>query len=160
VGNTLQDFTVLPTDIFRQCVIRSSSVNKSPTSSPTDYVRRLSFRRWFLILSLYRSEQKKPFVDGFTDGICAPKKIFPLEIYRRIFISSVISWLTDGYKPSVNLSVSVWNTDRIYPYVKSSVSVAATVKCWQIKSVDKFICEWLKYRRNIFVCKGIGECYC
>jgi hypothetical protein len=34
---------------------------------------------------------KKPFADGFTDGICAPKKSFPLEIYRRIFIPSVIS---------------------------------------------------------------------
>jgi len=27
---------------------------------------------------------KKPFADGFTDGICAPKKSFSLEIYRRI----------------------------------------------------------------------------
>jgi hypothetical protein len=35
---------------------------------------------------------KKPFADGFTDGICAPKKKrFPLEIYRRICIPSVIS---------------------------------------------------------------------
>ena len=25
---------------------------------------------------------KKPFADGFTDGICAQKKSFPLEIYR------------------------------------------------------------------------------
>jgi len=24
---------------------------------------------------------KKPFADGFIDGICAPKKSFPLEIY-------------------------------------------------------------------------------
>jgi hypothetical protein len=41
----LQDFTVLPTEKFRRCVIRSSSVIFLPTSSPTDYVRRLSFRR-------------------------------------------------------------------------------------------------------------------
>ena len=41
----LQDFTVLPTDIFRRCVIRSSSVIYLPTSSPTEYVCRLSFRR-------------------------------------------------------------------------------------------------------------------
>jgi hypothetical protein len=27
---------------------------------------------------------KKPFADGFTDGICVPKKSFPLEIHRRI----------------------------------------------------------------------------
>jgi hypothetical protein len=34
---------------------------------------------------------KKPFADGFTDGICPQKKKrFPLEIYRRIFIPSVI----------------------------------------------------------------------
>jgi hypothetical protein len=32
---------------------------------------------------------KKPFADGFTDGIYAQKKRFPLEIYRRIFIPSV-----------------------------------------------------------------------
>jgi hypothetical protein len=32
---------------------------------------------------------KKPFADGFTDGICVPKKKrFPLEIYRRIFSPS------------------------------------------------------------------------
>jgi hypothetical protein len=33
---SLQDFTVLPTEIFRRCVITSSSVNYSPTSSPTE----------------------------------------------------------------------------------------------------------------------------
>jgi hypothetical protein len=28
---------------------------------------------------------KKPFADGFTDGICVPKKkSFPLEIYQQI----------------------------------------------------------------------------
>jgi hypothetical protein len=25
--------------------------------------------------------KKKPFADGFADGIYTPKKIFPLEIY-------------------------------------------------------------------------------
>jgi hypothetical protein len=57
--NSLQDFTVLQTDQFRQCVIRSSSVIFLPTSSPTDYVRRLSLRRWFPLPSLYRSEKQK-----------------------------------------------------------------------------------------------------
>jgi hypothetical protein len=28
--------------------------------------------------------KKKTIADGFTDGNCAPKKNFPLEIYRRI----------------------------------------------------------------------------
>jgi hypothetical protein len=55
----LQDFTVLPTEKFRRCVIRSSSVICLPTSSPTDYVRQLSLRRWFPIPSLYRSEKQK-----------------------------------------------------------------------------------------------------
>jgi hypothetical protein len=55
----LQDFIVLPTKIFRRCVISSSSVIFLPTSSPTDYVRQLSLRRWFPILSLYRSETQK-----------------------------------------------------------------------------------------------------
>jgi hypothetical protein len=44
-GESLQDFTVLPTNIFCRCVISSSSVIYLQTSSPTDYVRRLSFRR-------------------------------------------------------------------------------------------------------------------
>jgi hypothetical protein len=41
----LQDFTVLPTKIFRRCVISSSLVIYLPTSSPMDYVRRLSLCR-------------------------------------------------------------------------------------------------------------------
>jgi len=57
--DTLQDFTVLPTETFRRCVIRSSSVIFLPTSLPTDYVRRLSLRRWFPLPSLYRSEKQK-----------------------------------------------------------------------------------------------------
>ena len=80
------------------------------------------------------------------------KKRFPLEIYRRIFIPSVISCFTDGKKPLVNLSV---NTDRIYPSVKSSVSVVASVKCRRIKSVGKAVGECLKYRPNISVCKCV-----
>jgi len=111
-------------------------------------------------VSISVGKTKKSFVDGFTDGICTPKKRFLLEIYQRIFIPSVISWFTDGYKPSLNLSVSVWNTDRIYPSVNSSISVAATVKCQRIKSIGKAVYEWLKYQLNISVCKGVGECYC
>ena len=159
--HSLQDFTVLPTKIFYWCVIRSSSVIYLPTSSPTDSIHRLSLRRWFPIPSLYRSEKQKNHWPMVLQTECAcQKKRFPLEIYRRIFIPSVISWLTDGYVPSVKLSVSVWNTDRIYPSVNSSVSVAATVKCRRIKSVGKAVGECLKYRPNISVCKCVGECYC
>jgi hypothetical protein len=82
-----------------------------------------------------------------TEFACQ-KKRFPLEIYRRIFILSVILWLTDGKYPSVNLSVSVWNTDRIYPSVNSSVLVAATIKYQRINSVSKSVGECLKYRPN------------
>ena len=96
----------------------------------------------------------------YRRNLRAKKKRFPLEIYRRIFIPSVISWFTDGYLPLVNLSVSVWNTDRIYPSVNSSLSVAATVKCRRIKFVGKAVGECLKYRPNISVCKCVGECYC
>ena len=67
--HSLQDFTVLPTEIFCRCVIRSSSVIYLPTSSPTDSVRRLS-----LSLAISVGKTKKPFADGFPDGICAPKK--------------------------------------------------------------------------------------
>jgi hypothetical protein len=41
--DTLQDFTVLPTEIFRRYVIKILSVIYLPTSSPTEYVRQLSF---------------------------------------------------------------------------------------------------------------------
>ena len=68
----LQDFTVLPTEKFRRCVIRSSSV--IPHS-----------------VGISVGKTKKIFTDGFTDGTCAPKKKrFPLETYRWIFIPSVI----------------------------------------------------------------------
>ena len=89
-------------------------------------------------VALSVGKTKKPFADGFTNEICAPKKKrFPLEIYRRIFIPSVILWLTDGKYTLVNPSVSVWNTDRIYPSVNSSVLLAATVKCRRINSVGE-----------------------
>jgi hypothetical protein len=42
---TLQDLTVLPTEIFRRNVIKISSVIYLPTSSPTENGRRLSLRR-------------------------------------------------------------------------------------------------------------------
>jgi len=56
---SLQEFTVLPTEKFRRCMIRSSSVIFLPMSSPTEYVRRLYLRRWFPIPSVYRSEKQK-----------------------------------------------------------------------------------------------------
>jgi len=125
------------------------------------------------------------FTDVFTDGIrpsaflssktqknhllmvlqtefACQKKKFPAWNIPTDFIPSVISWLTDGYVPSVNLSVSVWNTDRIYPSVNSSVIVAATVECRRIHSVGKAVGECMKYWPNISVCKCVGECgsYC
>jgi len=140
----------------------------------------LKVRRWFIYRRLYRRIRSVgfPFVGDSpfrryigrknkknlpmvlqTEYACQ-KKSFPLEIYRRIFIPSVISWFTNSYVPSVKLSVSVWNTNRINPSVHSSVSVEATVKCRRIKSVDKAVGECLKYQPNIFVCKCVGECYC
>jgi len=141
----------------------------------------LEVRRWFIYRRLHRRIRSVgfPFVGDFPFPryigrknkkiICrwfyrrnlrAKKKSFPLEIYRRIFISLVISGFTDGYVPSVKLSVSVWNIDQIYSSVNSSVSVATTVKCRRIKSVSKAVGECLKYRPNISVCKYVGECYC
>jgi len=89
----------------------------------------------------------------------AKKKRFPLEIYRWIFIPSVILWLTNENYPSVNPSVSVWNTDRIYPSVNSLVLVAATIKCRRINSVDKSVSECLKYRPNSSVGKILGNSF-
>jgi len=138
-----------------------SSVIYWPTSSPTDSVRRLSLHRWFPIPSLYRSEKQKNYLPMVLQTTFArQKKSFPLEIHRRIFIPSVISWFTDGYVSSVKLSVSVWNTDWIYPFVNSLIGVAATVKCRRIKSVGKAIGECLKYRPNISICKCVDECNC
>jgi len=129
--HSLQDFIVLPTDIFRRCVISYSSVIYLPTSSPTDYVHRLSFRRWFPMPLLYQSEKQKNLLPMVLHTeFVRQKKSFPLEIYRRILY------------PLVNVSVSVCDTDRIYPYVNSSVSVAAIVKCRRIKSVGKAVGEW------------------
>jgi hypothetical protein len=100
---------------------------------------------------------KKPFADGFTDGIWAQKKEFPAWNIPTNFIPSVIAWFTDGHTPSVNLSVSVWNTDRRYPSVNTSAIVTATVKCRRIHSIGKAVGEYMKYRSNISVCKFVGE---
>jgi hypothetical protein len=140
----------------------------------------LAVRRWFF----YRHHHRRITSVGFTfigDSpfrryigrqnkkiICrwfyirnlrAKKKRFPLEIYRRIFSPSVISWFIDGDSPSVNLLVSLWNTDRIYLFVNSSISLVATVKCWWIKSVGKAVGECLKYRLNEFVGKTLGNSF-
>jgi len=73
---SLQDFTVLPTDIFRRCVISCLSVIYLPTSSPTDYVRWLSFRRWFPIPSLYQSAKQKNHLPMVLQTKFARKKIY------------------------------------------------------------------------------------
>jgi hypothetical protein len=79
---SLQDFTVLPTEKFRRCVIRSSSVIFF-TDIITDGLHPSAFLSSVIPPSIAISigKTKKPFADGFTDGICAPKKRFPLEIY-------------------------------------------------------------------------------
>jgi hypothetical protein len=157
---SLQDFTVLPTNQFRRCVIRSSSVIFLPMSSLTDYVRRLSLHRWFPLPLLYRSEKQKNHLPMVLQReFVRQKKRFPLEIYQWIFIPLVILWLTDGNYPLVNPSVSVWNTDRIYPSVNSSVLVAATVKCRRNNSVGKSVGECLKYRPNSSVGKILGNSF-
>jgi len=61
----LQDFTVLPMEKFCRCMIRSSSVIFLPTSSLTEYIRRLYLRRWFPIPSVYQSEKQKNFYRWF-----------------------------------------------------------------------------------------------
>jgi hypothetical protein len=127
---TLQDFTVFPTDIFvgMWLEVRRWFIYQRPhrriTSVGFTFVGDFPFRG-------YNGQQNKKTICQwfYRRNLSTKKKRFPLEIYQRIFIPLMISWFTDGYVPSVNLSVSVWNTDRIYPSVNSSVSVAATVKC-------------------------------
>jgi len=146
---SLQDFTVLPTEQFRRCMIRSSSVIFLPTSSPTEYVRRLYLRRWFPIPSVYRSEKQKNHLPTVlqTERARQKKKIpawnIPTDFYS---VGDIV--ITDGKYPSVHRSMNVWNIDRICPSVNSSVLVEATVKCRRINSVSKSVGERLKYRPN------------
>jgi len=123
------------------------------TSIGLPFVSDSPFRRYI------GQKNKKTICRWFYKRNLRTKKRFPLEIYRRIFISSVILWLTDEKYPSVNLSVSVWNTDRIYPSVNSSVLVAATVKCRRINSVGKSVGDCLKYRPNLSVGKILGNSF-
>jgi len=146
---SLQEFTVLPTEKFRRCMIRSSSVIFLPMSSPTEYVRRLYLRRWFPIPSVYRSEKQKNHLPMVlqTERARQKKKIpawnIPTDFYS---VGDIV--ITDGKYPSVNRSVNVWNTDRICPSINSSVLVEVTVKCRRINSVGKSVGERLKYRPN------------
>jgi hypothetical protein len=97
IGRTLQDFTVLSTETFRRCVIRSLSMIFLPTLSPTDYVRRLYLRWWFPIPSLYRSEKQKnhlPMV--LQTKFARQKKKIPAWNIPTDFYSVGILWLTDG----------------------------------------------------------------
>jgi len=69
-----QDFTILPTKTFRRCVIRSASVIYTdvftngfcPSPFPSLVIPH------FVAISVGKT--KKPFADGFTDGICGLKK--------------------------------------------------------------------------------------
>jgi hypothetical protein len=66
------------------------------------------------------------------------KKIFPLEIYRRIYpVGDSVTYRR--IKTSIQLSVNVLNTDRRYLFVNTSVMVAGTVKYRRIKSVGKVV---------------------
>ena len=102
---------------------------------------------------------KKPFPDGFTDGICAQKKKIPAWNIPTDFYSVGDIVITDGKYPSVMTSVSLWNTDRICPSVNSSVIVEAIVKCRRINSVGKSVGECLKYRPNSSVGKILGNSF-
>ena len=126
-GCSLQDFTVLPTDKFRRCVIRSSSVIFLPTSSPTDYVRRLYLHRWFPIPSLYRSEKQKNHLPMVLQMKFAPKKKDSRLKY------------TDGFL------------------------VPRYIMIYRRKiTIGKSVCECMKYRQHMSVCKFVGNCgsYC
>jgi hypothetical protein len=97
----------------------------------------------------------------YRRNLCAKKKTVPALTIPTDFHPSVISWLTDGYIPSVNFSVSVWNTDQIYMSVKSSVivsnadgfslSVNLSVSVWNTDriypSVNASMNAIIKYRR-------------
>ena len=113
---TLQDFTVLPTDIFRRCVIERYLVNYLPTILPTELFRRNTFCRCFHIPSLYRSGIQKNI---YRRTVRVKKKSFPLGIYRRkIFCRCYVN--TDGLHPSVKVSM-IFHTDQIFLSVNSSV---------------------------------------
>jgi len=104
----LQDFTVLPTEKFRRCVIRSSLVIFLPTSSPTEYVRRLYLRRWFLIPSVYQSEKQKNHLPTVlqTESARQKKKIPALNIPTDFHSVDEIEF-TDGKYSSLHRSVKL-----------------------------------------------------
>jgi len=156
----LQDFTVLPTEKFRRCVIRSSSVIFLPTSSPTEYVRRLYLRRWFLIPSIYQSEKQKNHLPTVlqTESARQKKKDSRFK-YTDGFSFRRWNWI---YRRKISVVTSVSeteNTDGICPSVNSSVLVEATVKWRRIKSVGKSVGESLKYRPNSSVGKILGNSF-
>jgi len=113
---SLQDFTVLPTDMFRRCVIRSSSVIFLLTSSSTDYVCRLSLHRWFPIPSLYRSEKQKNHLPMVLQTEFARQKKFPawnimtdfhsvgdIVIYRRLLSVGKTVGECMTYRPNISV---------------------------------------------------------
>jgi len=124
---SLQDFTVLPTDQFRRCVIRSSSVIFLPTSSPMDYVRRLSLHRWFPF----------PSYIGWKN-----KKIICWWFYRRNL--------------RAKKNILAWNIPTDF------YSVSEIVIDRRKLSIGKSVCDCMKYRPNISVCKFVatGGSYC
>jgi len=88
--NSLQDFTVSPTDIFRRYVIKVSSVviyrcpNRRKTFVDFPFVGNTIFRRYI------GGKNKKTFVDGFTDGTCKPKKFSRLKYTDRFILSVTV----------------------------------------------------------------------
>jgi len=140
-------------------MIISSSVIFLPTSSPTDYVRRLYFHRWFPIPSVYRSEKQKNHFPMVLQTEFARKKKIPAWNIPTDFYSVGDIVITDGKYPSVMTLVSVWNTDQICPSINSSVPVEATVKFRRINSVGKSVGECLKYRPNSSIGKILGNSF-
>ena len=129
---TLQDFTVLPTDIFRRCVIESSTVKYLPTILPTEYSRRNTFCRWFHIPSLYRSEIQKKLLP--TDRARQKKKKFPAWNIPTEYFPSVL-W---KYRRTRSVSKSVG--DILY---RPDISVGKVIgKFIPTEYVRRWRCRW------------------
>jgi len=156
-------------------VISSSSVIYLPTSSPTDYVRRLSFRRWFLIPLLYRSAKQKnhlPMV--LQTKFARHKKKIPawnlstdfysvgdIVIYRRLLTVGKSVGECMKYRPNISVCEFVGkcgsNADGLSPSIRLSVSVYNTDRIYP--SVKASVNATVRCRRINFVGKTLGNSF-
>jgi hypothetical protein len=117
---------------------------------------------------------KKPFADGFTDGICAPKKKIPasnlptdfysvgdIVIYRRLLTVGKSVSECMKYRPNISVYEFVGkcgsNADGLSPSVMLSVSVYNTDRIYP--SLKALVNATVRCRRINSVGKTLGNSF-